>query len=317
MRDAYILTLRAPVQPDDGAPVERATALLRAAIDQGPIEEKTIEHLTVSGARGAARTLGLAAGLLPGVAAEEAGAPGGSGLLALASAVRAVTSGFESVAAALAVEDRRPPAAWPDGLTDSYSKVPSAKQRQWALARAGLSWDDVLEAVDARREAFTESGGALLPLNDSLPAEVSGAGVVLLAGHREIREHGWPTRARVTSVAHTGLDPAHGPSAAVAATEAVLHRLQLRPDELGLVQVDAPSPHAPALVAQTLGLPAAIVNTAGDALCDGRIPGVQGVRELERLLDALDAADRRFGLVVGVEPEGAATAVVVDRAFFL
>ncbi len=322
MRDAYILDLHATGQAPDrpaerlGAAVAAFDALHRSAFG----EKRPVCWMSVSSSDGlVARGLGLLTGYSARVCGRDVGP--GSGLGSLASAARAVTSGFESVAAAVSFGASVTDPVWPDALQARFTRVADSQAQQFALVRAGLEAQDVIDRTDARRAERVEAGASVVSLGmqGELPhaPDTPGLGVVLLAGHQEIREHNWQTRARITSVVEVGLDPALGPAAAAAAAEAALHRLHLRAEELDFVQVDARAAAAPSVVAKALGLGPEIVNPLGDALTDGAAGAAEGLLGLKRLLTALEEADRRFGLVVGLEPLGGATAVVIDRQFYI
>lgn len=322
MRDAYILDIAATrAAPQTSAErlqaAGRALAELHARSFTG---ESPVSWIGVSSTDGGmARGIGLLAGYSAQICAQDLGV--GSGLGAIAGAARAVTSGFESVAAAVAVGPPADEPGWPEALRERFTPVSVEKAQRFSLVRADIDPEDVCDRVDARRAAWAERGevpvelGALgdLPLAPDRP----GIGVALMAGHTEIREHQWKTRARITSVVQTGLDPALGPAAAARAAEAALHRLHLRSDEIDFVQVDARSAATPAVVAKALGMRPDQINPMGGALCVGGAGGASGFADLQQLLDALEAADRRFGMVVGLEPMGGATAVVVDRQFYM
>lgn len=322
MRDAYILDLRTvPVAASEPAARLRGAAESLAALHAELFTGRSpLSWISVAAPGGpVARSLGLMSGLSARVATQDTGA--GSGLSAVAAAARAVTSGFEAVAAAVAVGESVPPVEWPAALHERFTRVSPQEAQRLALTRAELDVDDVVEGIDARRAARVEQGHdtVALELVAGLPQapDHAGVGVVMMAGHTEIREHGWKTRARITSVVQGGLDPALGPAGAAYAAEQALHRLHLRPEELDFVQVDARAAGAPAVVAKALGLAPDRVNPMGGVLSDGAAGAATGIIELQRLLDALEAADRRFGMVVGLEPMGGATAVVVDRQFYM
>ncbi len=325
MRDAYILDIATQTLRGDtsAARLEEAAALLAARVTAANVGVERLDHLAVSSTEAPmARWLGLLAGISAGLSAMDVGAGSGTGLDAVGDAVRAVTSGFEDVAAAVAWGGpHRSPSPWPEALKARWSPVSVPQQRTYARQRAGLSVEDLVEAVELRRAAWVERGEVATELEweDGLPLalERASVGVCVLAGHREIRERGWGTRARVTSVVRAGVDPGLGPAGVALAATRALHRLQLRADELGMVQVDAQDAVAPALVAQALGFGADKVNVLGDSLCNGRAGAAAGLDDLQRLLTALETLDRRFGMVVGIEADGTASAVVVDRAFYL
>lgn|GEM_PF-6186297 len=322
MRDAYILdivaTRGAPPHPD--ARLQAAASALAAREKQVLGGKAELTWVGVASSDGPiARSLGLLAGFSATLCAQDMSA--GSGLAALAGAARAVTSGFESVAAAVATGGPAAEPTWPAALRKRFTPVSPAQAQAWALERAGLEAHAVVESIEARRDAWMKAENIPVPLGQlgalPLAPDVPGQGVVLLAGHTEIREHNWATRARITSVVQVGLDPALGPASAAKAAEMALHRLHLRADEMDFVQVDARSAAAPAVVARGLGVSADRINPAGGALCSGGAGAASGLVDLQRLIDALEQADRRFGLVVGLEPMGGATAVVIDRQFYM
>ena len=325
LRDAYILDISVRTALEDDAVVYAARDLA-ALMDGSQVGRERLTHVAVSSDVGpVARVVGLTSGLSSGIAALDVGGPGGSGLAALGDAARAVTSGFEAVAAAVAIGGRpdeqvaHPP--WLSSLDERWSQVTAEQSQSWALQRAGLDRKTVLDQVKARRAVWAKTGKPLARMGalDGIPSAIgdSGVGTALLAGHREIREHGWKTRARITSVVRIGVDPTLGLAAAGQAAEAALHRLQLRADEMSHVQVDARSAVTPALVGRALSLGPDRINAHGDSLCGGHAGGAGGMADLVRLLDALEANDRRFGMVVGIEPLGVATAIVVDRQFYI
>lgn len=322
MRDAYILDLHASHRAADnpGSRLGEAVAAFKELHQRAFGDKPPITWMAVSTSDGpVARSLGLLAGYSARLCARDVGA--GSGLASLACAARAVTSGFESVAAAVSYGDPVAEPEWPDALRERFTQVSAEQAQSHALTRSELTAQDVIDRTEVHRAARAEAGDTLVSLGaqGDLPhaPDQAGLGVVLLAGHQEIREHNWRTRARITSVVEVGLDPALGPAAAAEAARAALHRLHLRPEELDFIQVDARLASTPSVVAKALDFAPEGVNPLGCALTAGGGGAAEGILGLDRLLRALEEADRRFGLVVGLEPMGGATAVVVDRQFYI
>ncbi len=322
MRDAYILDLHV----DAGVPASLDDQLasfvsgFRTVHDRVFDQETPLTWMAVaSGSGRLARSIGLLSGYSASMLARDVAS--GSGLSAVAAAARAVTSGFESVAAGVALGASVSEHLWPTALNARFTKVDVLRTQLLALARAELTPTDIQDVTEARRARRSEAGDSLVALEAAgeLPhaPDGPGLGVVLMAGHSEIREHQWRTRARITSVVEAGVDPALGPAAGAKAAEQALHRLHLRADELDLIQVDARLAATPSVVAKALRVSEDRVNLLGDALTAGGGGGASGFADLDRLLRGLEDTDRRFGLLVGLEPLGGATAVVVDRQFYL
>jgi hypothetical protein len=323
-------------QPPDREALEGALAACFAAVAP-PARRAEAGWIVVGGP-------GLDAGLAQGAALQAglAGAgrvalprPGGGADLALAVAVHALSSGFEEVAVVAGVGGQRPAdaaPAWSAGARQRYTPVGAADLARFAVRRAGIEPDD-LEPLRERREACPWPLPVVGALPDApppapagvwegppvclRPGELWGAAAGLLATEAPVRRLGWTARGRLASVVSASGDPALAWSRPVDAARAALDRVQLRPDEVSVLQVDAPTEALPLAVARGIGISPDRLNPDGDALSSGRAAGPAGLLELARLLGALEARDARFGLLVLAAEDGQSVAFLVDREFYL
>ncbi len=351
MPDAYLIDLsRGPVLPADedagggGALVPLLDDLL---LRLPTLAAHTDELLVGSPELGQARAeeAVLASGLQPSTAAVSLHRAGAGGDLALTQAVFGIASGYRRAAVVVGVGASAPAmvgADWPESARWRYTPTAPAVAAGFCALRAELDQDRINAEQERRlaeRNAPARGRLAIGPLpgepvggrdrgeaactvwpgavEQARPADVGGAALAVLAESDLLRAEGWTARARIASVETVAGDPAATWHRPVDAALACLNRVQLRADELHLVQVDTPCGALPLAVAGALGLPVDQVNAYGDACDSGRAPGAAAILSLLRLVHALEAQDQRFGLLLTTSLSGQATAFLVDREFYL
>ncbi len=345
MPDVYLIDLiRGPVRAPDAAPpaAPELTALLeRLASDQEGLGEVLDEVVlgTPSADGPRAQDVLFASALAPRVPTTTLNRTGSGGDLALQHGVFGVASGYREAVAVLAA-GAAPPRThgtdWAPAVRWRYSPVRPATAAAFCVLRAGLEARE-LEAEDERRAACRERDPGVGPLPfpaalrgaeapaaagrwsalQTRPADVSVRSAALLAESSLLRRRGWHARCRIAAVETVAGDPAATWHRPAAAAEACLQRVQLRADELHLIQVDAPCGALPLAVGRARGVDAERINVDGDALDTGRAAGAAALIERGRLLAALERRDQRFGLLLTASLCGHATAFLVDREFYL
>ena len=148
MRDAYILDLHASHRAAElpGDRLGEAVAAFKELHQRAFGDKPPITWMAVSTSDGpVARSLGLLTGYSARLCARDVGA--GSGLASLACAARAVTSGFESVAAAVSYGTRSQP-EWGRASGAVHAGVGGQTQAH-ALTRSELTAQDVIDRTEA------------------------------------------------------------------------------------------------------------------------------------------------------------------------
>lgn len=139
------------------------------------------------------------------------------------------------------------------------------------------------------------------------PPMCDGAGLALISGEAE------GARARIVAWAEAGGDPAASLTAGFTAMERVL-------DKAGLTLADMDRIEFMEAFAVTIvkfmrehDVDPGKVNVGGGHLAKGHPMGATGAILLSSLLDALDACEGRYGLVVAAGAQGVGSAMIVER----
>ena len=120
-------------------------------------------------------------------------------------------------------------------------------------------------------------------------------------------------RARVLAFAERGGDPAASLTAGFSAMDAALASAGLALSDMDRIEFMEAFAVTIAKFMRDRAPDMARVNVGGGHLAKGHPMGASGAILLSTLLDALDAADGRYGLVVTTGAGGAGTAMVVER----
>lgn len=175
----------------------------------------------------------------------------------------------------------------------------------------GLVTEESLAVIRRRFPEVSEI--QLLHTRATAPAVVDGAALVLVGNEEVGRALGLTPRARIRSYAAASVDPILMLTAPVPATEKALRLAAVEPGEVDVFEVNeafsAPVLHYVA----ALGIDDARVNVHGGALAMGHPVGASGAILVGTLLDTLDEADDRLGVVALSAAAGLGAAAVLER----
>jgi acetyl-CoA C-acetyltransferase/acetyl-CoA acyltransferase len=141
------------------------------------------------------------------------------------------------------------------------------------------------------------------------PPICDGAGLALIGGER----FGPAPRARVVAFAESGGDPAASLTAGFAAMDKVLTRAGLTLADMDRIEFMEAFAVTIAKFHRDRAADPARVNVSGGHLAKGHPMGASGAILTSTLLDALDACDGRYGLVVLTGAMGVGAAMIVER----
>lgn len=207
-------------------------------------------------------------------------------------------------------------------LTQAAEGTPLVASR---IAVNGYNTEECLRVSDltslaALEPAFTELAAA----NEELlgrpidhrhtiahaPAICDGAALALL-GHRDA--FAAKPRARILATADVGGDPEQSLTAGFSAMEIALQRAGLSLDDMDRIEFMEAFAVTIAKFVRDYQPDLDKVNVSGGHLAKGHPLGASGAILLSTLLDALDAAKGRYGLVVATGASGTGSAMVVER----
>lgn len=141
------------------------------------------------------------------------------------------------------------------------------------------------------------------------PPMCDGAGLALVTGKAE------GARARIVSWAESGGDPVASLTAGFTAMDRALERANLTLADMDRIEFMEAFAVTIVKFLREREVDAEKVNVGGGHLAKGHPMGATGAILLSSLLDALDACDGRYGLVVAAGAQGVGSAMVVERMF--
>ncbi|WP_428627786.1 acetyl-CoA C-acyltransferase [Sphingopyxis sp.] len=180
----------------------------------------------------------------------------------------------------------------PQTTAESLAAAPpafGALQQQYASALEGATFEPLHSIAHA-------------------PPICDGAGLALIGG-----EGLGNPRARVVAFAESGGDPAASLTAGFAAMDKVLARAGLTLADLDRIEFMEAFAVTIVKFLRDRGADPARVNVSGGHLAKGHPMGASGAILTSTLLDALDACEGRYGLVVLTGAMGVGAAMVVER----
>lgn len=181
----------------------------------------------------------------------------------------------------------------PQTTADALAAMPAAfgeLQEQYAAALGGATFEPLHSLAHA-------------------PPICDGAGLALVGGEGL----GPKPRARVVAYAESGGDPAASLTAGFAAMDKVLARAGLTIADMDRIEFMEAFAVTIAKFLRDRDADPARVNVGGGHLAKGHPMGASGAILTSTLLDALDACDGRYGLVVPSGAMGVGAAMVVER----
>jgi acetyl-CoA C-acetyltransferase/acetyl-CoA acyltransferase len=139
------------------------------------------------------------------------------------------------------------------------------------------------------------------------PPMSDGAGMALVGGDAS------KARARIVAWAEAGGDPAQSLTAGFNAMQRVLDQARLALSDLDRIEFMEAFAVTIVKFMRDYKPDAAKVNVGGGHIAKGHPMGATGAILVSSLLDALDASDGRYGLVVAVGASGVGSAMIVER----
>ena len=163
----------------------------------------------------------------------------------------------------------------------------------------------------AEQYAHALSGRTLDPRMSvaNAPPMTDGAGLAAIGGAKSFPS----PRARVVAFAEAGADARQSLTAGFAAMDKVLEQAGLSLDQMDRIEFMEAFAVPYALFRRNYQPDMDKVNVSGGHIAKGHPMGATGAILLSTLLDALDAADGKYGLVVASGAQGVGAAMIVER----
>ncbi|MDT8442841.1 MAG: thiolase family protein [Desulfuromonadales bacterium] len=140
-----------------------------------------------------------------------------------------------------------------------------------------------------------------------------GAAFLLLAGADAVKRHGLKPRAKIIGMSTHSLHPDHYPDAPVGAIEKACAHAGLRPEDIGLFEINEAFALVTMIAIKDLGLDVERVNVNGGAVAIGHPIGASGARLAATLIHEMARRGERYGLATLCIGGGEAVAVVFER----
>jgi acetyl-CoA C-acetyltransferase len=164
--------------------------------------------------------------------------------------------------------------------------------------------------LSSLRPAFAKDGtitaGNASTIND-------GAAFALLAGEQAVQRLGLKPKARLVAYATNSLHPDQFPDAPVGAIERVCAKAGLRPEDIGLWEINEAFAAVTMIAIKELGLDRQRVNVNGGAVAIGHPVGASGGRLVATLLAEMQRSGERYGLATLCIGGGEAVAAIFER----
>ncbi|GFP77613.1 acetyl-CoA C-acetyltransferase [Clostridium fungisolvens] len=169
---------------------------------------------------------------------------------------------------------------------------------------------NTIEALAKLKPIFKENGtvtaGNASGLND-------GAAALVIMSADKAKELGIKPLAKIASYGSAGLDPAIMGYGAFYATKAALDKVNLKAEDLDLIEANEAYASQSIAIAKDLNLDVSKVNVNGGAIALGHPIGASGARILVTLLHAMKNRDAKRGLATLCIGGGQGTAMIVER----
>jgi acetyl-CoA C-acetyltransferase len=189
------------------------------------------------------------------------------------------------------------------------------------FARETVPYGDCAVDECPRRDTSLERMASLQPLRAgglttaALSSQIAdGAGAVLVASARAVREHGLRPRARIVHLSARGDDPVLMLTAPIAATGHALRRAGMSMDQLDLIEINEAFASVVLAWQRETGADLDRVNVNGGAIALGHPLGATGVRLMTTLLHELERTGGRYGMQTMCEGGGQANVTIIERA---
>eukprot|EP00928_Gymnodinium_smaydae_P043761 TRINITY_DN29261_c0_g1_i1.p1 TRINITY_DN29261_c0_g1~~TRINITY_DN29261_c0_g1_i1.p1 ORF type:complete len:1287 (-),score=185.15 TRINITY_DN29261_c0_g1_i1:256-4116(-) len=141
-----------------------------------------------------------------------------------------------------------------------------------------------------------------------------GASAMLICNERALKKMGLRPRARVVSLALSGVDPVVMLDGPIPATQTALTKAGLTMNDIDLIEVNEAFSSIPLAVAKAfLGGDLTKLNVNGGAIARGHPMGATGGMLMANLIGELERRSGRYGLLTMCESGGTANATIVER----
>ncbi len=140
-----------------------------------------------------------------------------------------------------------------------------------------------------------------------------GAGAVLLASERAVRQHGLKPMARLVARVAVGSDPVLMLDGPIPATRKILDRVGLSIDEIDVIEINEAFASVVLAWQAEIGADLEKVNPEGGAIAHGHPLGATGAILMTKLVHELRRRGGRYGLQTMCIGHGMATATVIER----
>lgn len=204
--------------------------------------------------------------------------------------------------------------AWDEGRYGSTVipvEIPQRKGDPIVVLRdEGPRADTSIEALAKLRPAFRKDG-SVTPGNSSSLND--GAGAMIVASERAVREYGLKPVLRYVSGAAAGVDPRVMGIGPVPATHKALDRAGLTMDQIDLIELNEAFAVQSIAVIRELGIDVGRLNVNGGAISLGHPLGMSGARLVATLGDEMGRRDARYGLATMCIGVGQGVSAIFER----
>lgn len=204
--------------------------------------------------------------------------------------------------------------AWDEGKYDSTVipvEIPQRKGDPIVVSRdEGPRADTSLDKLGKLRPAFRKEG-SVTPGNSSSLND--GAGALIVASERAVKEYGLKPILRYVSGATAGVDPRIMGIGPVPASQKALERAGLSIDQMDLVELNEAFAVQSLAVIRELGLEVDKLNVNGGAIALGHPLGMSGVRLVATLGDEMARRGSQYGLATMCIGVGQGVSAVFER----
>ncbi len=170
--------------------------------------------------------------------------------------------------------------------------------------------DSSVEKLQTLKTVFRPDG---IITAGNASAIVDGAGVVLLASERALKQHNLKPRARIVTTASIGSPPRIMLTGPIAVSELALKRAGLKKGQIDLWEINEAFAPVPIVTTRQLGIDPSIVNVNGGGIALGHPLGATGAMLLGTALDELERSGKQRALVTMCIGIGMGIATIIER----
>lgn len=189
--------------------------------------------------------------------------------------------------------------------------VHTEEQGEFAFSNdEGIRRSTTMEKLASLKPAFREDG----IITAASSSQISdGSAAILIASKAAVEKYGLKPRAKIVSMATSGVDPTIMLTAPISATRKALERAGLSVDDMGAIELNEAFASVAVGCARELKMDFDKVNVYGGAIALGHPLGASGARLMTTLLNVLEDKDERYGLSTMCIGFGQGIATVIDR----